>query len=151
MDACLPILLSIVQILFHTFFNHPLRCSAPNLDFFACCFDIIFICDISTQFHLCLPYDGMDFLSPAYNLLFFVIPIDSSINSSFLSQLISEKLTHDNYLTWKLKIMSFIICHDLEWYLDRTIPAPSIDVLHMITSKDGKIAKTHIRNPKYVA
>ncbi|KAF3774029.1 Retrovirus-related Pol polyprotein from transposon TNT 1-94 [Nymphaea thermarum] len=48
----------------------------------------------------------------------------SLLSSSFLSQLISQKLNHTNYLTWKRQIVPFIKNHRLYGHVDGTIPAP---------------------------
>ncbi|KAF3777916.1 Retrovirus-related Pol polyprotein from transposon TNT 1-94 [Nymphaea thermarum] len=51
-------------------------------------------------------------------------PAPSLLSSSFLSQLISQKLNHSNYLTWKRQIVPFIKSHRLFGHVDGTIPAP---------------------------
>ncbi|KAF3771752.1 Galactoside 2-alpha-L-fucosyltransferase [Nymphaea thermarum] len=51
-------------------------------------------------------------------------PNSSILSSSFLSQLISQKLNHSNYLTWKYQIVSFIKSHRLYGHIDGTTPAP---------------------------
>ncbi|KAF3775375.1 hypothetical protein EJ110_NYTH50575, partial [Nymphaea thermarum] len=51
-------------------------------------------------------------------------PNSSILSSSFLSQLISQKLNHSNYLTWKRQIVSFIKSHRLYGHIDGTTPAP---------------------------
>uniref|UniRef100_A0A5K1C7K8 CCHC-type domain-containing protein n=1 Tax=Nymphaea colorata TaxID=210225 RepID=A0A5K1C7K8_9MAGN len=51
-------------------------------------------------------------------------PAPSLLSSSFLSQLISQKLNHSNYLTWKRQIVSFIKSHRLYGHIDGTTPAP---------------------------
>ncbi|KAF3791149.1 hypothetical protein EJ110_NYTH14438 [Nymphaea thermarum] len=48
----------------------------------------------------------------------------SILSSSFLSQLISQKLNHSNYLTWKRQIVPFIKSHRLYGHIDGTTPAP---------------------------
>ncbi|KAF3795138.1 hypothetical protein EJ110_NYTH05719 [Nymphaea thermarum] len=48
----------------------------------------------------------------------------SLLSSSFLSQLISQKLNHSNYLTWKRQIVPFIKSHRLYGHIDGTTPAP---------------------------
>ncbi|KAF3773019.1 hypothetical protein EJ110_NYTH56384 [Nymphaea thermarum] len=51
-------------------------------------------------------------------------PNSSILSSSFLSQLISQKLNHSNYLTWKRQIIPFIKSHRLYGHIDGTTPAP---------------------------
>ncbi|KAF3783428.1 hypothetical protein EJ110_NYTH27691 [Nymphaea thermarum] len=51
-------------------------------------------------------------------------PNSSILSSSFLSQLISQKLNHSNYLTWKRQIVPFIKSHRLYGHIDGTTPAP---------------------------
>ncbi|KAF3778366.1 Retrovirus-related Pol polyprotein from transposon TNT 1-94 [Nymphaea thermarum] len=51
-------------------------------------------------------------------------PNSSILSSSFLSQLISQKLNHSNYLTWKRQIVPFIKIHRLYGHIDGTTPAP---------------------------
>ncbi|KAF3772430.1 hypothetical protein EJ110_NYTH57949 [Nymphaea thermarum] len=51
-------------------------------------------------------------------------PAPSLLSSSFLSQLISQKLNHNNYLTWKRQIVPFIKSHRLYGHVDGTTPAP---------------------------
>ncbi|KAF3772176.1 hypothetical protein EJ110_NYTH58548 [Nymphaea thermarum] len=51
-------------------------------------------------------------------------PNSSILSSSFLSQLISQKLNHSNYLTWKRQIFPFIKSHRLYGHIDGTTPAP---------------------------
>ncbi|KAF3787976.1 hypothetical protein EJ110_NYTH22014, partial [Nymphaea thermarum] len=51
-------------------------------------------------------------------------PNSSILSSSFLSQLISQKLNHSNYLTWKRQIVPFIKSHRLYGHIDDTTPAP---------------------------
>ncbi|KAF3793861.1 Retrovirus-related Pol polyprotein from transposon TNT 1-94 [Nymphaea thermarum] len=51
-------------------------------------------------------------------------PNSSILSSSFLSQLISQKLNHSNYLTWKRQIVPFIKGHRLYGHIDGTTPAP---------------------------
>ncbi|KAF3772214.1 hypothetical protein EJ110_NYTH58471 [Nymphaea thermarum] len=48
----------------------------------------------------------------------------SLLSSSFLSQLISQKLNHSNYLTWKHQIVPFIKSHRLYGHVDGTTLAP---------------------------
>ncbi|KAF3772871.1 Retrovirus-related Pol polyprotein from transposon TNT 1-94 [Nymphaea thermarum] len=48
----------------------------------------------------------------------------SLLSSSFLSQLISQKLNHSNYLTWKRQIVPFIKSHRFYGHVDGTTPAP---------------------------
>ncbi|KAF3775616.1 hypothetical protein EJ110_NYTH50017 [Nymphaea thermarum] len=51
-------------------------------------------------------------------------PNSSILSSSFLSQLISQKLNHSNYLIWKRQIVPFIKSHRLYGHIDGTTPAP---------------------------
>ncbi|KAF3772281.1 hypothetical protein EJ110_NYTH58092 [Nymphaea thermarum] len=51
-------------------------------------------------------------------------PNSSILSSSFLFQLISQKLNHSNYLTWKRQIVPFIKSHRLYGHIDSTTPAP---------------------------
>ncbi|KAF3781464.1 Retrovirus-related Pol polyprotein from transposon TNT 1-94 [Nymphaea thermarum] len=51
-------------------------------------------------------------------------PNSSILSSSFLSQLISQKLNHSNYLTWKRQIVPFIKSHRLYGHIDDTTLAP---------------------------
>ncbi|KAF3786359.1 hypothetical protein EJ110_NYTH25535, partial [Nymphaea thermarum] len=51
-------------------------------------------------------------------------PNSSILSSSFLSQLISQKLNYSNYLTWKRQIVPFIKSHRLYGHIDSTTPAP---------------------------
>ncbi|KAF3772117.1 Retrovirus-related Pol polyprotein from transposon TNT 1-94, partial [Nymphaea thermarum] len=51
-------------------------------------------------------------------------PNSSILSSSFLSQLIFQKLNHSNYLTWKRQIVPFIKSHRLYGHIDGTTPAP---------------------------
>ncbi|KAF3786059.1 Retrovirus-related Pol polyprotein from transposon TNT 1-94 [Nymphaea thermarum] len=51
-------------------------------------------------------------------------PAPSLISSSFLSQLIYQKLNHSNYLTWKRQFVPFIKSHRLYGHVDGTTPAP---------------------------
>ncbi|KAF3794468.1 hypothetical protein EJ110_NYTH07464 [Nymphaea thermarum] len=51
-------------------------------------------------------------------------PAPSLLSSSSLSQLISQKLNHNNYLTWKRQIVPFIKSHRLYGHVDGTTPAP---------------------------
>ncbi|KAF3786167.1 Retrovirus-related Pol polyprotein from transposon TNT 1-94 [Nymphaea thermarum] len=51
-------------------------------------------------------------------------PAPSLLFYSFLSQLISQKLNHSNYLTWKRQIVPFIKSHRLYGHVDGTTPAP---------------------------
>ncbi|KAF3773130.1 hypothetical protein EJ110_NYTH56071 [Nymphaea thermarum] len=46
------------------------------------------------------------------------------LSSSFLSQLIFQKLNHNNYLTWKRQIVPFIKSHRLYGHIDGTTRAP---------------------------
>ncbi|KAF3781753.1 Retrovirus-related Pol polyprotein from transposon TNT 1-94 [Nymphaea thermarum] len=51
-------------------------------------------------------------------------PAPSLLSSSFLSQLISQKLNHNNYLTWKRQVVPFIKSHRLYGHVDGTTPVP---------------------------
>ncbi|KAF3782542.1 putative receptor-like protein kinase [Nymphaea thermarum] len=73
-------------------------------------------------------------------------PNSSILSSSFLSQLISQKLNHSNYLTWKRQIVSFIKSHRLYGHIDGTTPAPpqyiDLEVKRTVVADQGGGAST---------
>ncbi|CAN6462901.1 unnamed protein product [Victoria cruziana] len=75
--------------------------------------------------------------------------MDSNMGSGFLSQLITNKLTHDNYLIWKRQIVPFIRGRGLYGHLDGRCPAPSPMLLQETVEGDGKIITYEVSNPEY--
>ncbi|MFV0960750.1 hypothetical protein QML37_30810, partial [Klebsiella pneumoniae] len=75
--------------------------------------------------------------------------MDSKLNPGFLSQLVSHKLTHDNYLFWKRQILPFIRSHGLAGHLDGTSPPPPTTIVHEVTDNDGKVSQLSLHNPAY--
>ena len=75
--------------------------------------------------------------------------MDSKISPGFLSQLVSHKLTHDNYLLWKRQILPFIRSHGLSGHLDGGSPAPPMTITQEVTGNDGKVSCIAIPNPAY--
>ncbi|CAN6452825.1 unnamed protein product [Victoria cruziana] len=75
--------------------------------------------------------------------------MDSNMGSGFLSQLITNKLTHDNYLIWKRQIVPFIRGRGLYDHLDRRYPAPPSMLLQETVEGDGKIITYEVPNPEY--
>ncbi|KAF3775200.1 hypothetical protein EJ110_NYTH50989 [Nymphaea thermarum] len=60
-------------------------------------------------------------------------------SSNFLSQLISQKLNHANYLTWKHQIVLFIKSHRLYEHLNGTTPAPPEWVMREVKNATGQV------------
>ncbi|KAF3776827.1 Retrovirus-related Pol polyprotein from transposon TNT 1-94 [Nymphaea thermarum] len=72
------------------------------------------------------------------------------LSSSFLSQLISQKLNHTNYLTWKRQIVPFIKSHRLYGHLNGTTPAPPEWIMREVKNAAGQIQETVAEiNPEY--
>ena len=74
---------------------------------------------------------------------------NSGLSSSFLGQLVSEKLTTNNYLTWKRQIAPFIRSQDLSGHLDGSTLIPP-EFIITETKEDGGLPNT-IRNPAFVS
>ncbi|KAF3772836.1 hypothetical protein EJ110_NYTH56828 [Nymphaea thermarum] len=62
----------------------------------------------------------------------------SILSSNFLSQLISQKLNHTNYLTWKRQIVPFIKSHCLYGHLNGTTPAPPEWIMQDVKNVAGQ-------------
>ncbi|CAN6469290.1 unnamed protein product [Victoria cruziana] len=75
--------------------------------------------------------------------------MDSNMGSGFLSHLITNKLTHDNYLIWKRQIVSFIRGRDLHGHLDGRSLAPPAMLLQETVENDGKIITYEVPNSEY--
>ncbi|CAN6459960.1 unnamed protein product [Victoria cruziana] len=75
--------------------------------------------------------------------------MDSNMGSCFLSQLITNKLTHDNYLIWKRQIVPFIRGRGLYGHLDGRYLAPPSMLLQKTVESDGKIITYEVPNPEY--
>ncbi|MFV0960687.1 hypothetical protein QML37_30065, partial [Klebsiella pneumoniae] len=75
--------------------------------------------------------------------------MDSKITPGFLSQLVSHKLSNDNYVLWKRQILPFIRSHGLAGHLDKGSPVPPIIILRDVTGDDGKVSQVHVHNPDY--
>ena len=73
---------------------------------------------------------------------------NSGLSSSFLGQLVSEKLTTNNYLTWKRQIAPFIRSQDLSGHLDGSTPMPP-EFFTTEAKEDGG-SQNIIRNPAFV-
>jgi hypothetical protein len=75
----------------------------------------------------------------------------SVLSSSFLSQLVSEKLNNGNFLTWKRQIIPFIRSQDLSGHLDGSIPVPPEFLSQEERDSKGEATTVYVRNPEFVA
>ncbi|KAF3785986.1 hypothetical protein EJ110_NYTH24004 [Nymphaea thermarum] len=72
------------------------------------------------------------------------------LSSNFLSQLISQKLNHTNYLTWKHQIVTFIKSHHLYGDLNGTTHAPPEWIMREVKNAARQVQETVAKvNPEY--
>ncbi|KAF3773714.1 hypothetical protein EJ110_NYTH53669 [Nymphaea thermarum] len=72
------------------------------------------------------------------------------LSPNFLSQIISQKLNHTNYLTWKRQIVPFIKGHRFYGHLNGTTPAPPEWIMLEVKNAGGQVQETIAEvNPKY--
>ncbi|CAN6461480.1 unnamed protein product [Victoria cruziana] len=75
--------------------------------------------------------------------------MNSNMGSGFFSHLITNKLTHDNYLIWKHQIVPFIRGRGLYGHLDGRCPASPAMLLQETVENNGKIITYEVPNPEY--
>jgi hypothetical protein len=76
----------------------------------------------------------------------------AALSSSFLSQLISQKLNQTNYLTWKRQIIPFIKSHRLYGHIDGSSPTPPEFTTSEVKNDAGQVESTlTVPNPDYEA
>ena len=73
----------------------------------------------------------------------------SGLSSGFLSQFVSEKLNHSNFLTWKRQIIPFIRSQDLSGHLDESTLAPLQFITQEIQDDKGVVSSRIIQNPDF--